>query len=247
MCPLCCLAPHNDDPILHKCIFSCVCYCWRCFKAQKDLWDTLKGHRTSSPPTYRAEAQIRWHVRTPSFSLLSDSFTLCYKSQKQRLNLMFSQKLQQARVFKIYWCWRQSSFAAVIHGKMQLNCKLQEVGGEMSLSLSHINAYMYIGGGWFFSPPAVSPPKRPGCVTSMHHQQLSDLHKVSPVKQHFCSPPSVRHGGKSPTVFYIWLRVGLCHVRNGDELSGWRIIVIHCRKGLTDLHFKLFFLIIIII
>lgn len=73
----------------------------------------------------------------------------------------------------------------------------------MSLSLSHINAYMYIVEVVFFSPPTVSPPKRPGCVTSMHHQQLSDLHKVSPVKQHFCSPPSVRHGGKSPTVFSI--------------------------------------------
>lgn len=32
------------------------------------------------------------------------------------------------------FCWRQSSLVAVVHGKMQLNCKLQEVGGAMSLS-----------------------------------------------------------------------------------------------------------------
>lgn len=219
--------------------FSCVCYRWRCFKAQRDLWDTMKGHSTSSLPTYQAEAQIKWHLRTPSVCLLSDSFTFCFKSKTAAQPNVSYKSFNRQEFSKIYWCWRQSSYAAVIRGKMQLNCKLQEVGGEMSLS--HVNAYMYIGGGWFF-PPAVS-----GCVTSVHHQQLSDLHKVSPVKQHFCSPPSVRHGGKSPTVFYIWLRVGSCHVRNGDELRGWRMIVIHCRKGLTDLHFNLFFFLYIYI
>lgn len=237
MCPLCCLAPHNDDPILHKCISAVFVIVAAALKHRRTcgtLWKgTVHPHFRPTRLKHRSNDIYVQPVFVYCLILLP-----CVLNQKQQLNLMFLQKLQQARVFKNLLVLKAKQLCCRYTWKDA--AELQITGsGRWDVALSLINAHMYIGGGWF--PPAVSPPKRPACVTSMHHQQLSDLHKVSPVKQHFCSPPSVRHGGKSPTVFYIWLRVGLCHVCNGAELCGWRIIAIHCRKGLTDLHFNLFF------
>lgn len=81
------------------------------------------------------------------------------------------------------------------------------------------------------------PDASPACTTSSSLTSTRWVQWNSTSAHHHL----FKHAGKSPTVFNIAQRVGLCHVGMEDELCGWRIFVNHCRKRLADLHFKLFF------
>lgn len=161
MCPRCCL----DDPILHKCISAVFVIVGAALKHRGTcgtLWKgTVHPHFRPTRLKHRSNDIYVHPVFVYCLILLP-----CVLNQKQQLNLMFLQKLQQARVFKNLLVLKAKQLCCRYTWKDA--AELQITGsGRWDVSLSYKCIYVY-------RRRLVSPP-HPRCVSTkeawMRHQR----------------------------------------------------------------------------